>query len=324
MRGVSMRAYVTGGTGFVGSNIVKVFAERHGAQVHCPVHRFVPEQARGFSVEPLDLLDSEAVAASVAEFAPDVIVHCMILNDAAAMYADRELAWRSYVGTTETLARAADAAGAKLILVSTDWVFDGTQAGADEDTPPNPVNLYGVLKTVSEQAALRGCERAAVARVSAVSGMHWLRAATPRSQDGGFGYFVTSIVDAVGEGRRFGVWEADDINMVATASLASECAEAIWRIAAHGTAAGVFHCCGGESVGRMELARTACEVFELDPALLVSTAPDRAAIGDFAIPYDTSLTVRRTREVVGYEPLGVRELLQRFRVEREQGALVEP
>ena len=134
-----MRAYVTGGTGFVGSNIVKVFAERHGAAVHCPVHRFVPADARGFTTERLDLLDDGAVRASVAAFGPDVIVHSMILNDFAAMYADRELAWRSYVGTTEILAQAADEAGAKLILVSTDWMFDGTQSGADEDTPPNPV-----------------------------------------------------------------------------------------------------------------------------------------------------------------------------------------
>ena len=319
-----MRAYVTGGTGFVGSNIVKVFAERHGAAVHCPVHRFVPGDSPAFSIERLDLLDGSAVQASVHAFAPDVIVHSMILNDFSAMYADRDLAWRSYVGTTESLARAADRAGAKLILVSTDWVFDGTQAGADEDTPPNPVNLYGVLKMASEQAARLSTGRAAVARVSAVSGMHWMRASTPRVQDGGFGYLVTSIVDALEAGRPFGVWEAGNINMVATPSLASECAEVIWRIAAHESAAGVFHCCGAESVGRMELARLACEVFDLDPALLASAAPDRSAAGaagGFPIPYDTSLTVRRTREVLGYEPPGIRELLARFRRERATGAL---
>lgn len=107
-----MRAYVTGGTGFVGSNIVKVFSERHGAEVHCPVHRFVPADASGFTTERLDLLDDDALLASVASFEPDVIVHSMILNDFAAMYADRDLAWRSYVGTTETLARAADEVGA--------------------------------------------------------------------------------------------------------------------------------------------------------------------------------------------------------------------
>ena len=320
-----MRAYVTGGTGFVGSNIVKVFAERHGATVHCPVHRFVPADTSGFTVERLDLLDDGAVQTSVAAFGPDVIVHSMILNDFAAMYADRELAWRSFVGTTESLARAADRTDAKLILVSTDWVFDGTQSGADEDTPPNPVNFYGVLKMASEQAAILTAERAAVARVSAVSGMHWMRDSTPRVQDGGFGYFVTSIVEALEAGRPFGVWEAGDINMVASPSLASECAEVMWRIAADESAAGVFHCCGAESTGRMELAHAACEVFDLDPSLLRSSAPDRSAVGavgEFPIPYDTSLTVRRTREVLGYEPPAIRELLARFRHERTTGELV--
>ena len=319
-----MRAYVTGGTGFVGSNIVKVFAERHGATVHCPVHRFVPADMNGFTAERLDLLDDGAVQASVDDFDPDVIVHSMILNDFAAMYADRDLAWRSYVGTTQNLARAADRVEAKLILVSTDWVFDGTQSGADEDTPPNPVNLYGVLKLASEQTAMLSAGRAAVARVSAVSGMHWMRDSTPRVQDGGFGYFVTSIVDALEAGRWFGVWEADNINMVASPSLASECAEVMWRIAAAESAAGVFHCCAGESTGRMDLARLACEVFDLDPSLLSSSAPDRSgvgAVGAFPIPYDTSLTVRRTREVLGYEPPGIRELLVRFRHERSTGEL---
>ena len=319
-----MRAYVTGGTGFVGSNIVKVFSERHGADVHCPVHRFVPADAGGLTTERLDLLDDEAVRASVGAFGPDVIVHSMILNDFAAMYADRDLAWRSFVGATQTLARAADDVGAKLILVSTDWVFDGTQAGADEDTPPNPVNFYGVLKMASEQAAMLGADRAAVARVSAVSGVHWMRDHTPRVQDGGFGYFVTSIVGALEEGRPFGVWEADNINMVASPSLASECAEVMWRIAADTEAAGVFHCCGAESAGRMELALTACEVFDLDPSLLSSTPPDTGAVGavgEFPIPYDTSLTVRRTREILGYEPPGIRELLTRFRHERSTGTL---
>jgi len=319
-----LRAYVTGGTGFVGSNIVKVFAERHRADVHCPVHRFVPEDARGFTTERLDLLDGGAVRASVTAFGPDVIVHSMILNDFAAMYADRELAWRSFVGTTETLARAADEVGAKLILVSTDWVFDGTQSGADEDTPPNPVNFYGVLKMASEQAAMLTAERAAVARVSAVSGMHWMRESTPRVQDGGFGYFVTSIVDALEAGQPFGVWEADDINMVATPSLASECGEVMWRIAADESATGAFHCCGAESVGRMELAGLACEIFDLDASLLSSTPPDTAAagaVGEFPIPYDTSLTVRRTTDVLGYEPPGIRELLARFRRERAAGRL---
>ncbi|WP_419926066.1 SDR family oxidoreductase [Candidatus Poriferisocius sp.] len=320
-----MRAYVTGGTGFIGANIVKVFAERHGATVHCPVHSFVPENPQGYTTEPLDLLDADAVLSSVAEFDPDVIVHSMILNDLDGIYNQRELAWRSYVDATLTMAEAANQTGAKLIVVSTDWVFDGTQIGADEHTPPNPVNYYGVLKALSEQAALLRADRAAIARVSAVNGMHWARDEMPRGQDPGFGYFVTTVLDAVSQGQPFGVWEGDDINMAATPSLASECAEAMWLIAANDEADGIFHCCGAGPAGRMELARLACEVFGHDPALLRSVAPDpemMASLGGARIPYDTTICTPRTAEVLGYEPLGTRELLERFKQELDAGELV--
>ncbi len=320
-----MRAYITGGTGFVGSNIVKVFADRgaanagianRGIESLCPVNSYVPESADAFwgaQTEKLDLLDLDTAAASVKSFAPDVVVHSMILNDFDRCLADRSLAWRSYVETTETLADAAASAGAKFIVISTDWVFDGTQGGADEETPPNPINFYGVLKMASEMAALTrgGC----VARVAAVSGLHRARASTPRIQDAGFGYLVTSIVAALEAGERFELWESDQINMVATPALASECGEVIWRIANTAGADGVFHAVGASATTRMELAQLACEVFELDSSLIEVVAPDPAP--SFPVPYDTSLTVARTRDVLGYEPPDVRELLRRFRVEHE-------
>jgi dTDP-4-dehydrorhamnose reductase len=316
-----MRAYVTGGTGFVGSNIVKVFADAHGATVHCPVHRYVPSGSLPYTTEPLDLLDAASVEVSVRRFAPDVVVHSMILNDFGQMYADRNLAWRSYVGVTKTLADVCRATGARLILVSTDWVFDGTQVGADEETPPNPVNYYGVLKMASEQVALLRTEGSAVARVSGVNGTNWARPRNPRSQDPGFGYFVASLVDALARGRVFEVWEADDINMVATPSLASECAELMWCMATNENASGIFHCCGADATTRMELAELACSVFELDRELLRSAAPDSSAMPGAPIPYDTSLSVGRTSEILGRQPLSAAEILGRFRQEQETGEI---
>ena len=315
-----MRAYVTGGTGFVGSNIVKVFVDRHGVDVVCPVNRFVPDDPT-YAVEPLDLLDSEAVRASVRNAQPDVIVHSMILNDFARLYADRRLAWDSYVGTTETLADVANEVGAKLILVSTDWVFDGTQTRADETTPPNPINYYGVLKMASEQVALTRADRAAVARVSGVNGVHWARPTTEREQDCGFGYFVLSLVDALSEGRTFAVWEGDDINMVATPSLASQCGELMHRRAVVDDATGVFHCCGADATGRMELARAACAAFDLNPSLLTTGPADPDSMPGSPIPYDTSLGVDRTEAILGVAPLSTDDLLARFRLELESGAL---
>jgi dTDP-4-dehydrorhamnose reductase len=304
-----VRVWVTGGSGFVGSNVVKVLSERHGADVVAPTHAEV------------DLTDAAAVSAAVAGAHPDAIVHSAILNDPAGLEADRRAAWNAYVGATRAVVDAANAVGAKVVLVSTDWVFDGTQGGADESTPPNPVNVYGVLKLASELVVSERARNGAVARISAVNGVHWARPVLPRAQDAGFGYFVASLVSALEAGVPFTVWERDDINMVATPSLASDCAELMWRIIDRDRE-GTFHCCGGEAIGRWALAELATDVFGLDPALLRSGPPPASAVPPGTrIPHDTSLRATATSEALGVELSSVRHQLQRFRHERGTGSL---
>ena len=311
-----MRVWLTGGTGVVGSNIVHEAVVR-GHDVLTTVNRFIPEDPTAYLTDRVDMTDAAAVAASIRRFAPDVVIHCAILNDFERIYADRRAAWDSYVGATRHCATGAEAAGASFIVVSTDWVFDGTQGGADEDAPPNPVNLYGVLKVASELVALeRG---GAVARVSGVNGVHRARPDSPRNQDPGFGYFVASIVDSLRQSKSFTVWESDNINMVATPSLASQCGELMLRIADR-RLDGVFHCCGADAVGRMELAELTCEVFGLDSSLLRSGSPEAQAMPNVPIPYDTSISAPRTAELLDHEPTPVRQLLERFRAECEAAA----
>ncbi len=310
---------ITGGTGFVGSNIVRVFMETHGADVLVPTNIHVPTNA-AYECEPCDLTDPAAVRASVERFRPDVIVHAAILNDYDRLYRDRHAAWDSYVGATRNVVAAANVLGAKVVLVSTDWVFDGTQGPATEATPPNPINLYGVMKMASELVVTEGADNGAVARVSGVNGVHWARPHTPRVQDPGFGYFVASIVDSLRAGKRFTVWEADDINMVATPSLATESAEMMWRIAELDRV-GIFHCCGRDSVSRRELALAACDIFDLDTRLLDFGPPDVDVMHGAPIPFDTSLDASATAEALGYELPSLSELLSKFRVHYEQGVL---
>lgn len=311
-----MRLWLTGGTGFVGSNIVRAGVEA-GAEVLTTTHTFTPSVDANYLAERVDMTDSTALTSSIDSFKPDVVVHCAILNDPARMIADRRGAWDAYVTATGVAADAARRAGASFVLVSTDWVFDGTQSGADEETPPNPINQYGVLKMAAEITTIeRG---GAVARVSGVNGIHRARPRAPRSQDPGFGYFVASLVDSVMGGKVFTVWESDAINMIATPSLASESATMILDIARRGLT-GVFHCCGADAVERMELAYLACDVFGLDKALVRSGPPPPAAALESRIPYDTSITAPRTSALLERSPTQVRALLERFREEYESSA----
>ncbi|HKA05165.1 MAG TPA: sugar nucleotide-binding protein [Acidimicrobiales bacterium] len=306
-----MRVYLTGASGFVGSNVARVFAA-HGAVLIRPVHQHRPD---GAADEPaVDLTDPDATRASVEVARPDAVVHCAILNDFARLYADRRAGWDAYVGATRTVVDAANAVGAKVVLVSTDWVFDGTQSGADEATPPNPVNLYGVLKVASELVVTERAVDGAVARISGVNGVHWARPHGPRRQDAGFGYFVTSLVDRLSAGEPFLAWEGDDLNMIATPTLASDGAELMWRIIEQDRR-GIFHCCGGETVGRRQLAELAAGVFELDPSLLRFGPPPPGAVPPGPVPYDTSLSATVTAAALDVELPSVREQLTRFRAE---------
>jgi len=295
-----MRVYLTGASGFVGSNLARVF-EAHGAELIRPGHADV------------DITDARLAGRSVAATEPDAIVHAAIWNDIAGLLSDRRRAWASYVDATRNLVDAANAAGAQVVLISTDWVFDGTQGPATETTPPNPVNQYGFLKSASELVVAERAQRGAVARIAGVQGVHRARPQAPRRQDHGFGYLVASVVEALATGDPFRVWESDAINMLATPTLATDAGELIWRALAR-EARGVLHCCGGEHVDRVTLARRAAAAFGLDPALVRTGAPPQPT---GAVPYDTRLDATATARVLAVELPDLDSQLARLRHEME-------
>ncbi len=299
-----MRIYVTGASGFVGSNLVYVF-ERHGAEVVRPTH------------EEVDLTDAAAVERSVGGARPDAVVHAAIWNAFAGLLSDRRRAWDNFVPATRHVVDAANRTGAHVVLVSTDWVFDGTQAPAKEDDPPNPINAYGFLKAMSELVVHDRAERGTVARVAGVQGVHRARPRTLRRQDAGFGYLVASVVEALRAGQRFTVWDDPRLNTIATPTLATDAGELIWR-ALQREATGTLHCCGGEHVDRVSLARRAVAAFGLDEALLDVGPPDPEMINAGGVPYDTSLDASRTAAALGVVLPGVDTMLARLRVQIEE------
>lgn len=296
-----MRIYLTGASGFVGSNLAHVFAHERGAEVVAPGH------------EHVDLTDELVVRRSVLATRPDAIVHAAIWNDPAGLRSDRPRAWDAYVGATRNVVAAANAVDAQIVLISTDWVFDGGQGPAKESEPPNPINTYGFLKACSELIVGESAARGTIARIAGVQGVHRARPKTPRAQDAGFGYLVVSLVEALRAGERFAVWDGPGINRLATPTLATDAARMIWR-ALEREVTGTLHCCGGEHIDRVGLARRATRVFELEPELLDVVEPPA---GSDAIPVDTRLDARATARALGVELPDLNGMLGRLRAEVE-------
>lgn len=104
--------------------------------------------------------------------------------------------------------------------------------------------------------------------------------------------------------------------MVTTPSLSSECAEMIMRIITLDLQ-GIFHCCGGESVSRIELDEATAEVFGLDESLLRTGPAKLSQLASIPIPRDASLSALSTAERPACHLPNARGLLGTFRHQLE-------
>jgi dTDP-4-dehydrorhamnose reductase len=306
-----MKFAVTGSTGFVGSNISKVLESRG----HEVIGLVRSEVKLPWATKLVDFQNQDSIQAGLKGTV--AVVHCAIANDFNRLMQDRPYAFDSYVGMTSRVVGAAVSAGSKPIFISSDWVMDGTTHLTPETDPGNPLNIYGFLKAMGEQVVRDlAPETGAICRIGGVMGFHQLKDDGPRSQDVGFGYFVTSLVAALSKNKEFAVWGGERVNKIATPSLAAEIGAQI-SLVAQRKGVGTFHLVGDDAVSRMELARTVCEVFELDSKLLKETDPPDSELFPAPVPVDTSLSNTITKQALGVGPTTLVDLLKALRLEYE-------
>ena len=149
MGGARVHLLLTGGSGRLGSEL----------------RRLLPDLAAPSSSE-MNVTDLESVLACVRRERPEVIVHAAAYTDVGRAETDRRACWAVNVQGTRHMARAANEVGAKLVHISTDYVFSGEQGNHREDDTPGPVvNYYALTKLVAEEAA-RAAARHLIVRTS--------------------------------------------------------------------------------------------------------------------------------------------------------------
>ena len=308
-----MKIAITGSTGFVGSNIASVL-QSSGHEVIGLVRS---EAKLPWETKLVDFTSEDSISSALE--GTEAVVHCAIANDFNRLLQDRDFAYDSFVGMTSRVVKAANKAGSKPIYISTDWVMDGTTHLSLESNKGNPVNFYGFLKAMGEQVVRDlAPENGAVCRIGGVMGFHQTKKDGPRSQDVGFGYFVTSLVNSLSKGDTFAVWGGDQVNKIATPSLAAEIGAQVEKVAKR-NATGTFHLVGDDAVTRMELAMLVCEVFNLDASLLQEANPPESELFPAPVPVDTSLSNVETKKILGIGEKSLRNLLESLRIEYEAG-----
>jgi len=237
-----MRVLVTGAGGMLGRDVV---AAAQASGLDCVA----------LDRAALDITDSAAAASAIAAHLPEVIVNCAAWTDVDGAEANEAAALAVNGEGAGNLAWAAVARGARLVHVSTDYVFDGTATRPYlESDPTDPQSAYGRTKLAGEHAVL-GCGlQNAVVRTA------WLFGTGGRN-------FVATILDrAAGGQREFAVVE----DQIGCPTYTGHLAAKLIEVAQEGLG-GIVHAAASGSCSWNEFARAILDAAGLEATVTATT-----------------------------------------------------
>lgn len=174
-----MKILVTGITGQLGHDVTVEINKRRDEVIGTA--RRIPDELQGHeatvsSFLKLNLTNELAVKEAVISYCPDAIIHCAAWTavDAAEEEENQQSVYESNVLATRYLAEAAQIINAKMLYLSTDYVFDGqgTRPWEPDDQCFAPLNYYGQTKLEGEKAVSSALEKYFIVRIAWVFGLH--------------------------------------------------------------------------------------------------------------------------------------------------------
>ena len=240
---------------------------------------------RLYDYTQLDITQKGDVKSLVTSFQPSVIINAAAATNVDWCETHREEAWNINVVGVENLVEASRKVGAKLIHVSTDYVFDGKSGPYAEDAQPNPISYYGKAKLASENVTRAGGIPYAIVRTIVLYG----------SGIQVKNNFALWVVNSLRSGQHIRC--VDD--QISNPTHVSDLAHAMLKIFEL-ERTGLYHVCGGETISRYDFAVKAAVVFGLDRSLverikssqLAQPAPRPMVTGFVTLKAETELGMK--------------------------------
>ena len=293
-----MKILITGAAGQLGTELQKQLAAGKSELGALP-EVYAGATVRAIDLPELDIADRSATVACITDFAPDVIFNCAAFTNVDGCETQTDAAFRANALGPRNLAMAAEAVGAKLVHISTDYVFSGRPNGGvplDETAAVGPVSAYGRTKLLGEEYVQRFCSRYFILRTA------WL-----------YGYvgknFVKTMVNA---GKKFGKLTVVD-DQLGNPTNAVDLAHHMLLLGAT-EEYGLYHCTGEGVCSWYEFA---CEIIRLagvDASVAPCTSDEYAAAHPAAArrPAWSALDNRMLRCTVGNGMRPWRQALEAF------------
>jgi len=246
-----MNVLVTGCHGLLGQKLIQYAPDEYqvfGIDIHEDDWLGLGDRYR-----QLDLLKRDELKNYMQKINPGWILNAAGYTDVDGAETEKDLCWRINVTAVDNLAYAARKVKAKVVHVSTDYIFDGTDGPYDEEAVPNPIGFYGRSKLASENVLKTSPIEFAIVRTMVLYGKG--KQVRPN--------FVTWLIEKLQNGERVRI--VDD--QFGNTTLADELALGIWKIVEK-SATEIFNIAGREIVDRYTFAQKIAHVFDLDETLI--------------------------------------------------------
>jgi len=242
-----MKVLVTGGSGLLGRAVCRELRGGGFDVVGTALSRL------GEGLIGLDVTDRSAVSACVDDVGPGVVIHCAATRKPDVCESDPETTKRLNVDAGRWVAQAAAKAGAWMVHISTDYVFDGANPPYFPDSEPNPLNGYGVSKFESELAVQEVGGDFCILRVPILYGQVETLAESP------IGVIAEHVM--AGEKKVFDHWATR--YPTNTGDVAFVLRRMIEHKIRNSPFGGICHFSGDEPFTKFEMAKVICDVLDI-------------------------------------------------------------
>ncbi|MEE0490215.1 dTDP-4-dehydrorhamnose reductase [Methanosphaera stadtmanae] len=282
-----MKFFITGGSGLLGERLATIASNDDEIVLS---HNSNPTK----NTIKCDITDKNEVEKVINKNKPDTIVHCAAMTDVDLCEDEIDIAYRINSDGTRNMAQAAENIGAKIIYVSTDFVFDGDKGYYSEDDEVNPLGIYAKSKYDGEVQLKKYSTNWAIARVSVLYG--WHKKAN----------FTTWVINQLRSNNSINI-VTDQIN---SPTYADNAGEAIFEIAKQDKN-GIYHTAGNDRINRFDFTQKIAEAFNLNKDLINPTTSDKF-IQKAPRPRDSSLNVNKIKKELGFIMETCSESLERM------------
>ncbi len=289
---IKKRILIVGSNGMLGQSLCKFYSSQNNILLlGCSVED--KSLVSGLDYIQCDVTKRNEVKKTILDFYPDYIINASAYTNVDKSETERELVWKVNVKGIEYIAEAARVIDARIVHISTDYIFDGKDGPYAEDEKPNPLGYYARTKLASENALKLCGVLYTILRTNVLYG----------ADSNGKTGFVRWLVNALRDGKDVRI-VTDQVN---NPTFVDDLVQAISKVIEYNKT-GIYNIGGKDFLSRFEFSEIIADYFGLDKSLIKPITTDELK-QPARRPLKSGLITLKAETELGYKPHSIKETL---------------